>query len=102
MQNIRGEIYEVDENMLKVLDKLESKGVWYDSKEIEINMESDETSTLTCSCYVLNNFHEHIFNLEHLQEYGKNTDLVYVEHSARPSDKSWADIISETKRIAKD
>ncbi|KAG5666712.1 hypothetical protein PVAND_014727 [Polypedilum vanderplanki] len=73
---ISGEIFEVDEKMFAVLDKLEDYPSWYDREIQEINANGEK---IPCWIYTLKIFPEKMLQLPYLRSYENTKDKQYIE-----------------------
>jgi gamma-glutamylaminecyclotransferase len=78
---INGEIYEVDEPMFAVLDKLEDYPNWYDRQILD--MATEDGNKIPCWIYMLKSFPEKMLQLNFLSNYESKGDMKYVERSKR-------------------
>lgn len=74
-------MYEVDEKMFSVLDKLEDYPSWY-TREI-FDMKAEDESIIPCWIYFLKNFPESLLKLNYLDSYEDSSDRKYLERSQR-------------------
>jgi len=81
-QNIKGEIYDVDEKMLEKLDILEDYPHLYD-RQIQDIVTTD--GVIQCWIYLLKNFPNQLFDKPFLEEYQNSTEKPYIERSKRVS-----------------
>lgn len=65
---VSGEIFEVDERMLQVLDRLESEGYLYDREVMTFNT-LNRNETIDAFVYVLNRYPEKYLNLTMISEF---------------------------------
>uniref|UniRef100_A0A1B0GBU8 Gamma-glutamylcyclotransferase family protein n=1 Tax=Glossina morsitans morsitans TaxID=37546 RepID=A0A1B0GBU8_GLOMM len=84
-QNVNGEVYEVDEEMLKKLDELEEYPEYYDREIQEIKMEKRDEVT-KCWLYLMRNCPDHLLQKPLLNSYHSSTDFPYKPRSERDSD----------------
>ncbi|CAH1735565.1 unnamed protein product [Chironomus riparius] len=73
---INGEIYEVDQQMFEVLDKLEDYPTWYDREILEM---STTDQKISCWIYMLKNYPEKLLKLPMLTSYESSVDKPYLE-----------------------
>lgn len=90
LQNIQGEIYEVDEQMLAKLDELEDHPNFYERElttiDVTQNAKGDQLSTQKeCWCYFLKKYKPRMLDLPYLESYDSKGDhgLKYVERCDR-------------------
>ncbi|OWF35320.1 putative gamma-glutamylcyclotransferase CG2811 [Mizuhopecten yessoensis] len=95
---IKGEVYEVDDRMLEVLDELERHPTFYRREMIPVT--SEDGSTVDCGCYLLFNFREDLLKLPFYDTYDSNGshDLPYVPSSSRDVGKNY-NLISSVKNV---
>ncbi|XP_060077242.1 gamma-glutamylaminecyclotransferase C-like [Ylistrum balloti] len=81
--NIRGEVYEVDERMLEALDGLERHPVFYRREMIPVTCE--DGCVVECGCYLLFDFRKELLELQFYDSYDSNGshNLPYVLRSER-------------------
>ena len=88
-QQVHGEIYEVDSNVLSSLDELEGHPTWYKRTPCEIITTERATGieagdVISCSAYLLTDFTEKFLSQEFLSEYILEYHLkTYVKGSSR-------------------
>ncbi|KAJ6643203.1 putative gamma-glutamylcyclotransferase [Pseudolycoriella hygida] len=85
-RNIKGEIYEINDEMLTKLDILEDYPELYD-RQIE-PIETD-SGLVHCWVYLLRNFPTKMLDKSHLEEYTETSELPYLESydsSSEPHD----------------
>ncbi|XP_076810418.1 putative gamma-glutamylcyclotransferase CG2811 [Clavelina lepadiformis] len=95
---IKGELYDVDHNMLEVLDKLETHPVLYERTPIfvdlaqstNINNEISATS-LECETYILHNYKELLLNLPFIDCY----DGVHTYVPAKMREENARDLVKK-------
>jgi len=82
--NIRGEIYEVDEQMLAKLDELEDHPTYYERRP-ELFKMIEDNKEMTCWIYILKKHKEEMLELPMLSVYRSEDDhgRPYVPRSAR-------------------
>lgn len=80
--HVNGEIYEVNESMFAVLDKLEDYPHWYD-RQIYSMLGVDGTTKLDCWIYMLKIFPQNMLKLEFITNYESKGDKEYLERSKR-------------------
>lgn len=68
--NISGEIFTIDEKMLKTLDRLEQYPDWYDRQLHDVLVGSE---TVQCWIYMLKNYSENLLLLPFLTEFKERT-----------------------------
>ncbi|XP_065370282.1 putative gamma-glutamylcyclotransferase CG2811 isoform X2 [Calliphora vicina] len=79
--NIKGEIYEVDEKMFANLDILEDYPVYYDREIQTITLNNNES--VQCWLYLIRTFPEKLLQKEHLAAYHNTKEKPYRERSER-------------------
>ena len=85
-QQVHGEIYEVDQNVLSVLDELEGHPKWYKRTLCEIIATEkvsgiDAGNVVQCSAYFLTNFAQTFLSQEFRSEYTvQEHNLTYTEN----------------------
>lgn len=67
LQNITGEVYEVDEDMLKCLDICEDCPNLYDRRPIKVVL--NNAVTVECKCYFLIRFKNKLLDLPFIDNY---------------------------------
>uniref|UniRef100_A0A336MK65 Gamma-glutamylcyclotransferase family protein n=1 Tax=Culicoides sonorensis TaxID=179676 RepID=A0A336MK65_CULSO len=68
--NVKGEIYEVDDQMLKVLDRLEDVGNFYDRETIIFDvLDSNHKESVEAFVYVLNKYPAGLLNESMMSDY---------------------------------
>ncbi|XP_037045974.1 putative gamma-glutamylcyclotransferase CG2811 isoform X4 [Bradysia coprophila] len=85
-KNIKGEIYEIDSEMLSKLDILEDYPELYD-RQIEDIVTKD--GLVPCWVYLLRKFPPKLLDKTYLEEYASTNDLPYLEsysNSTEPDD----------------
>ena len=99
-QQVHGEIYEVDQNVLSVLDELEGHPKWYKRTLCEI-IATDKVSgidagdVLQCSAYFLTNFAQTFLSQDFRCEYTvQEHNLTYTEKSNR---NKYCDVVSQSQ-----
>ena len=96
---ISTEIYEVDQNVLSVLDKLEGHPKWFKRTLCEIIANEkvsgiDARDIVQCSAYFLTNFAQTFLSQEFRSEYTmQEHNLTYTEKSKR---NKYCDVISQS------
>jgi len=93
-KNIKGEVYRVDEEMLKVLDDLENHPVLYKRIDLEVIMEKTDEQ-LNCQCYVLHDFKDSMLSLERLSCYEETHSIRYIPKAQR---KTQIDLFRSVKK----
>ena len=99
-QQVHGEIYEVDQNVLSVLDELEGHPKWYKRTLCEIIATEkvsgiDAGDVVQCSAYFLTNFAQTFLSQEFRSEYtAQEHNLTYAENSNR---NKYCDVISQSQ-----
>ena len=68
---IKGEVYEVNDDMLKVLDDFEGHPEYYQRREEPIKLHSSHETKL-CWTYFLPKFKSEMLQLDHLSDYKSN------------------------------
>ena len=91
MQEVFGELYEVDDKLLEHLDWLESHPEVYTRTPTQCVMLETQT-TMECEVYMIFNFNPQLLSLPHLSSY---TDTGYKFREERDKDTSLA---SEIKK----
>lgn len=94
-QNVKGEVYEVDESMLKHLDVLEEHPTFY-TRELQLIELCTDGVRLESWIYLLKKFKPEMLEREHFAEYSSSGvhGLVYVERYQRdPSYNYKQDVI---------
>eukprot|EP00127_Corallochytrium_limacisporum_P002649 Clim_evm85s134 gene=Clim_evmTU85s134 len=84
--NVYGEVYEVDEDMLNLLDRLEGYPHYYHRLEIDMHLlgEADVAEQdVRGFAYFLKDFHDHLLKEEHIEEYLENHLRDYIPRSER-------------------
>ncbi|KAL0279126.1 UNVERIFIED_CONTAM: hypothetical protein PYX00_000742 [Menopon gallinae] len=71
-ENVKGEVYEVDDKMLAALDILEDHPSFYIREVEKVNLNS--TDTLDCWIYFIKNFKPELLTQERFKEYHSNGD----------------------------
>lgn len=100
---IQGEIYEVDERMLEVLDDLERHPVFYRREVIPITAE--DGSTVQCGCYLLCDFRKELLELPFYELYDSQGphNLNYVNPTDRKivlnDEESYRRFLSSVKNL---
>lgn len=88
-KQVYGEIYEVNRNVLSLLDDLEDHPTWYKRSPCEVIVTNEAAGfeggdTVSCSSYFLTNFTQKFLSLEFLSEYTLEHHLkTYSETSSR-------------------
>ena len=99
-QQVHGEIYEVDRNVLSVLDELEGHPKWYKRTLCEIIATEkvsgiDVGDVVQCSAYFLTNFAQTFLSQEFRSEYTvQEHNLTYTENSNR---NKYCDVKSQSQ-----
>ena len=99
-QQVHGEIYEVDHNVLSVLDELEGHPKWYKRTLCEIIATEkvpgiDAGDVVQCSVYFLTNFAQTFLSQEFRSEYTvQEHNLTYTENSNR---NKYCDVKSQSQ-----
>lgn len=94
-QNVEGEIYEVDEALLLILDDLEKHPIYYQRKEVGVRLlaqEGDDSNSriISCHSYFLVQFVETLLELPMLTSYHDQINgLQYVKPTERPPGRYW-------------
>ena len=93
-QIVSGEVYEVDDDMLKCLDELEDHPHFYTRTSIECVLveQSSPTQTITCEVYLLYDFKQELLSLPFISNYKDSSDNPYSSRKDRV--ENW---ISEIK-----
>jgi gamma-glutamylcyclotransferase (GGCT)/AIG2-like uncharacterized protein YtfP len=85
MQEVQGELIDVDDQMLKVLDKLEEHPRIYHRTPVQCVLEEGTstdlpglTGNIACETYLVYNFHPELLSLPHLSSYTDRSDMHYV------------------------
>jgi gamma-glutamylaminecyclotransferase len=90
---VTGEIYEVDDNMMENLDRLESCPDLYARVVQEMNLGIGHGS-MPCWIYLLNKYPEELLKLPTLTEYKNSPEQPYVEKAKRSHNFSAKDDLS--------
>ena len=90
LQQVHGEIYGVDSNVLSILDELEGHPTWYKRTKCEIITTvtvpgSQAGDVLSCFAYFLTDFTEKFLHLEFISEYTQDCNKMYVKSNNRPN-----------------
>ncbi len=88
-QQVHGEIYEVDSNVLSTLDELEGHPTWYKRTKCEIITTAtipgiQAGDMVSCFAYFLTDFTEKFLSHDFLHEYTQDSHKMY----SKPSDRS--------------
>jgi hypothetical protein len=96
---VKGEVYSVDDVMLRQLDRLELHPHWYTRQPTEILLNSGEQ--LICEVYFLLNFKPDLLKLKFLSNYHHNSDehSHYVPKEMRDLTKTIIDIMKLCKHV---
>lgn len=89
-KQVHGEIYEVDNNVLRVLDELEGHPTWYKRTQCEITTTDKTTGieagdVILCSAYFLTDFSKEFLLLDFIGEYTQEHHKAHVKSSDRNS-----------------
>jgi len=79
---VTGEIYEVDEQMMEILDNLEDCQRLYKRDTQLMNMGIGDGNVL-CNVFLLDKYPEHLLDLPYLTEYKNSHEHPYVKKSLR-------------------
>lgn len=87
-QQVHGEIYEVDSNVLSKLDELEGHPTWYKRTKCEIITTAtvpgiQAGDVLSCFTYFLTDFTDRFLSLEFISEYTQDCHKVYLKSTDR-------------------
>ena len=80
-KRIEGEIYEVDDDKLKILDKLEGVPSHYIRRQVQVESSlADSSEILLCWLYIKEKFKPELLKLPHLNTYSPDTyrDKPYI------------------------
>ena len=80
-KRIEGEIYEVDDDKLKILDKLEGVPSHYIRRQVQVESSlADGSEILPCWLYIKEKFKPELLKLPHLDTYSPDTyrDKPYI------------------------
>lgn len=100
MQHVEGEVYDVDDRMLAVLDRLEFHPHWYTRQPCQIQLKSGEQTT--CLVYFLLNFKPDLLKFNFLSNFHCESDNHphYVPKEKRPvRGESLADVVKLSKQV---
>lgn len=92
---IHGEMFDVDEPMLKRLDALEGHPAWYKREEIPIAYSNGFSK---CWCYMLEHFKPDLLHLPYLEKFDFHSmpkDRQYIaasERSKHDTERFWIDV----------
>lgn len=89
IQIVSGEIYQVDEKMLKNLDILEDYPKWYIREKRKFTLKNVTNTEITAWVYLLQTFRESLLQLQFFKRYESrgSHNLIYCERTLR--DKSY-------------
>ena len=87
-QQVHGEIYEVDGNVLSKLDELEGHPTWYKRTKCEIITTATAPGSragdvLSCFAYFLTDFTEKFLSLDFISEYTQDCHKMYLKSNDR-------------------
>ena len=100
-QNVRGEVYDVNDTVLQKLDRLECHPTIYEREKVPISLQQQvEGDQITeCWCYFLTDFHPNMLTLPFLETYDAFGAQRWKQD--RPDyaelDEFWRDIKAQTK-----
>lgn len=88
-QQVYGEIYEVDSNVLSELDEFEGHPTWYKRTKCEIITTAatpgcQAGDVLSCCAYFLTDFTQKFLSLEFISEYTQDCHKMYLKSKDRP------------------
>lgn len=104
LQEVEGELVDVDDRMLKVIDDFEDHPLIYRRMPVHCVLQqeggtssSELYGNIACETYLLNNFHPELLSLPHLRSYTEN-EKVYVSEIDREDFhlEWWAELKSTT------
>nr|XP_002124027.1 putative gamma-glutamylcyclotransferase CG2811 [Ciona intestinalis] len=84
---ITGELYEVDDEMLKTLDKLENHPTLYLRSKIQVKRNT-ESDVIECDAYLLTNYKLELLTLPMLTSYNITTSSSYISPQERSSSET--------------
>lgn len=89
---VTGEIFEVNSQMLSILDELEDVGNYYDRTTMTFNLGINE-GNIDANVYVLNKYPEGLLKLKMISEYKDTKDKPYVPLSDRTNGPPSKDLL---------
>ena len=98
-QEVHGELIDVDDQMLKVLDELEEHPKIYRRTPVHciitdeglstVSSKADTKESIACETYLLYDFHPELLALPHLNTYSENSEQPYIVEEEDPNCIWW-------------
>ena len=98
LQHVRGQVFEVDTQMLARLDQLERHPILYERKSIEVEVQATDSSTNTVEtidAYLLTNFKDEMKSLTTLENYETSEHQAYILPALRVNSTPVAEFVKK-------